>query len=318
MKAVRFAQYGPPSVLSLVDTERPALESGEALVEIKAAAINPSDVKNVAGVFHAQLPRIPGRDFAGVVVDGGGDAWNGKEVWGSGAGLGVTKDGTHAQYVALPLDWLAEKPANLSMEEASAVGVPYLVSWEALVGAAAIQKGETILITGAAGAVGRAATQIARWMGATVIGADLGDKPPDVDLFISSRDKVLDAEVKRLTHDRGVDLVLDAVGGPVFEPALKSLRIGGRQVVITSVGKRRVEFDLIDFYHDLKRLIGVDSMKFTGEDIARNLNRLRAGFEQGRLKPSSVHSWPIAQAAAAYELTERGGSPAKQILLPWE
>ena len=317
MKAIRFDKYGPPSVLSLVDIERRALRSGEVLVEIKASAINPSDVGNVAGAFQAELPRVPGRDFAGVVVEGGGDEWNGKEVWGSGAGLGVKKEGSHAQYVAIPLDWLSAKPANLSMGEASAVGVPYLVSWEALVDAADIQSGETLLITGVAGAVGHAATQIAHWMGATVIGADLGDKPSDADMSINTKDKDLDAEVKRLTNNKGVDLVLDAVGGPMFEPALKSLRLGGRQVAITSVGRRRVEFDLIDFYHDLERLIGVDSMKFSGQDIARHLNQLRAGFEQGRLKPSPVQNWPIARAVEAYQLVERGGSPAKQILLPW-
>jgi NADPH:quinone reductase len=318
MKALRFDKYGPPSTLSLVDLERPSLRKGEALIEIKASAINPSDVKNVAGLFQADVPRVPGRDFAGVVIDGGGDAWNGKHVWGSGAGLSVRKDGTHAQYVAIPVDWLSEKPANLSMEEASAVGIPYLVAWEALVGAGEIKKGETVLITGAAGAVGRAATQIAHWMGANVIGADLGEKPSEADVFIDTRDKVLDVEVKDRTGNEGVDLVLDAVGGAMFELALKSLRPGGRQVAISSVGTRRVEFDLIDFYHDRKRLIGVDSMKFSGTDIRRTLDKLRAGFEQGKLKPSPVFAWPIAKAVEAYQLAERGGSPTKHVLLPWE
>jgi NADPH2:quinone reductase len=318
MKAIRFDRYGPPSVLSLIDVERPFLRAGEALVEIKASAVNPSDVKNVAGLFQADVPRVPGRDFAGVVIDGGGDAWNGKHVWGSGAGLSVRKDGTHAQYVAIPIDWLSEKPANLSMEEASAVGVPYVVAWEALVGAGEIKNGETVLITGVAGAVGRAATQIAHWMGANVIGADLGNQPSDTDVFINVKDKVLDIEVGERTRNKGVDLVLDAVGGPLFELALKSLRPGGRQVAISSVGTRRVEFDLIDFYHGSKRLIGVDSMKFSGTDIRHTLDRLRVGFEQGSLKPSSVLAWPIAKAVEAYQLAERGGSPTKQVLLPWQ
>jgi NADPH2:quinone reductase len=100
----------------------PDLKTGEALIELHASAINPSDVKNVAGLFKASLSRIPGRDFAGVVVVGNG--WEGKEVWGSGAGLGVGRDGTHAQYVVVISDGLSEKPARLSMEDASAVGVP--------------------------------------------------------------------------------------------------------------------------------------------------------------------------------------------------
>jgi NADPH:quinone reductase len=317
MKAIRFDRYGPPSILSLVDLERPPLRTGEALIEIKASAINPSDVKNVAGLFQADVPRVPGRDFAGVVIDGGGDAWNGKHVWGSGAGLSVRKDGTHAQYVAIPIDWLSEKPANLSMEEASAVVVPYLVAFEALVGAGEITEGETVLITGVAGAVGRAATQIAHLMGANVIGVDRGDKPSEAEVFINTRDKVLDVEVRNRTRNKGVDLVLDAVGGPMFELALKSLRPGGRQVAISSVGTRRVEFDLIDFYHDRKRLIGVDSMKLSGTDIRHTLDRLRSGFEQGTLTPSPVRAWPIARAVEAYEIAGRGGSPTKHVLLPW-
>jgi NADPH:quinone reductase-like Zn-dependent oxidoreductase len=79
MKALRFEKYGPPSVLSIRELPVPDLKTGEALVELHASAINPSDVKNVAGVFKASLPRIPGRDFAGVVV--AGDGWKGKEVW---------------------------------------------------------------------------------------------------------------------------------------------------------------------------------------------------------------------------------------------
>jgi len=85
MRALRFAKYGPPSVLSLDDIASPVLKSGEALVEVHAAAINPSDVKNVAGAFEATLPRTPGRDYAGIVV--AGEGWKGREVWGSGEGL---------------------------------------------------------------------------------------------------------------------------------------------------------------------------------------------------------------------------------------
>ena len=99
MKALQFERYGPPSVLSLQEIPVPDLKPREALVELHASAINPSDVKNVAGVFKATLPRVPGRDYAGRVVVGNG--WKGKEVWGSGAGLGVTHDGSHAQYLTV-------------------------------------------------------------------------------------------------------------------------------------------------------------------------------------------------------------------------
>src|ERR1700677_794653 len=109
MHALCFEAYGPPSVLSLRELPAPQPGPGDALVELHASAINPSDVKNVAGVFGASLPRIPGRDYAGVV--GAGDGWVGKEVWGSGAGFGVTRDGPHAQFVVVNLDSLSEKPS---------------------------------------------------------------------------------------------------------------------------------------------------------------------------------------------------------------
>jgi NADPH:quinone reductase len=314
MKALRFEKYGPPSVLSLQELSVPDLKLGEALVELHASAINPSDVKNVAGVFKASLPRVPGRDYAGVVV--AGDGWKGKEVWGSGAGLGVTRDGTHAQYLILGLDSLSEKPSLLSMEEASAVGVPYLAAWSALVHAADIQAGETVLITGALGAVGRAATQIAHWKKAKVIGSDISDNASEADAFVNAKSKDLSVEVKALTDGKGVDLVLDAVGGPMFEPSLQSLRVGGRQVAIASIGDGRVEFNLVDFYHNLLRLIGVDTMKLTGPEIAKIMDDLRAGFEDGHLRPSPVQTWTLDQGIDAYAAVEKGGTSSKHVLLP--
>jgi NADPH:quinone reductase len=314
MKALRFEKYGPPSVLSIQELQVPDLRAGEALVELHASAINPSDVKNVAGAFKASLPRIPGRDFAGVVV--AGDSWKGKEVWGSGAGFGVWHDGTHAQYIAVSSDGLSEKPAPLSMEQASTVGVPYLAAWSGLVDAANIQAGETVLITGALGAVGRAATQIAHWKKAKVIGADISDKPSDVDVFVNTKTGELPVEVKALTNGKGADLVFDAVGGPMFETCLKSLRLGGRQVAITSVGNGRVEFSLVDFYHNLQRLIGVDTMKLTGPAIAKIMDKLRAGFEEGYLRSSPVQSWSLDQAIDAYTAVERGTGLNKHVFLP--
>jgi NADPH:quinone reductase-like Zn-dependent oxidoreductase len=87
MKALHFEKYGPPTVLSIQDLQVPDLKPGEVLVELQASAINPSDVKNVAGAFRALLPRIPGRDFAGLVVAGGD--WKDKEVWGAGRDLAL-------------------------------------------------------------------------------------------------------------------------------------------------------------------------------------------------------------------------------------
>jgi NADPH:quinone reductase-like Zn-dependent oxidoreductase len=161
MKALRFSTFGAPSVLSIEEVPTPEPRAGEALVRVIAAAINPSDVKNVSGHFKSPLPRVPGRDYAGVVV--AGDAEKGLEVWGSGAGFGVGRDGAHAEFLVVPAAWISPKPSLLSMEQAAAIGVPYLAAWLALVRAGNVQAGETVLVVGVSGAVGRAATQIAHW-----------------------------------------------------------------------------------------------------------------------------------------------------------
>jgi NADPH:quinone reductase len=260
------------------------------------------------------LARVPGRDYAGVVVTG--DGWKGKEVWGSGPGLGVTRDGTHAQYVVVDLDSLSEKPAHLSMSEAAAVGIPYLTAWSALVDAAKIQARETLLVTGALGAVGRAAIQIAHWKGARVIGADILDDASDADAFINAKKNDLPAEARAWTDGRGVDVVFDCVGGPMFEACLKSLRTGGRQVAITSLGDGRVAFNLRDFYHGRLSLIGVDSMGLTGREIATIMDSLRAGFEGGHLRPPPVKTWSLERAIDAYLAVQLGTSGSKNVIVP--
>jgi NADPH:quinone reductase len=313
MKALRFAQYGPPSVLFIEQLDTPRSGHGESLVQIHAAAVNPSDVKNVAGAFKTRLPRTPGRDFAGTVVAGDG---KGREVWGSGPGFGVERDGSHAEYAAMPSPWLSDKPPHLSMEEAATIGVPFVVAWNGLVQEGAVKAGETILVTGALGAVGRAVTQIGRWKGARVIGADIVERPCECDVYVNAKTQDLVAEVKAATANRGVDLVYDTVGGPMFEQCLKSLRVLGRQIVMASVGARRVSFDLIDFYHGRLRLIGVDSLQFTGEEIAAILDAIKPGFDSGALKPFETKSWPLDKAMDAYTAVEKGGGPEKQLLIP--
>ena len=175
MKALRFNKFGPPSVLAIEEVPQPEPRDGEALVQVKAAAINPSDVKNVSGHFAGTtLPRTPGRDFSGIVV--AGKKHQGLEVWSSGPGLGITRDGAQAEFVIVPEEALSLKPRTLSMEQAAAIGVPFLTAWFALVHAAQLEAGETILIVGAAGAVGQAATQIANWRKARVLGAARSSK----------------------------------------------------------------------------------------------------------------------------------------------
>jgi NADPH2:quinone reductase len=314
MKALRFAEFGPPSVLRIEEVPIPEPGDAEALVQVKAAAINPSDIKNVSGHFkRTTLPRTPGRDFAGIVVKG--NHHEGDEIWGSAPNLGIIRDGSHAEYVVVPAEALSLKPKSLSMAQAAAIGVPYITAWESLVNVAQIKAGETILIVGAAGAVGQAATQIANWKQARVIGAGVTSDPiSGAESSINTQTEDLRERILDLTAGMGVDAVFDTVGGPMFEPALRSLKFRGRHVVITSTGGPRVSFNLIDFYHNFSRLFGVDSNGLTTKQVAEIAGELGQGFEIGALKPSPIEIVPFENAVEAYSRVAAGQAESKLIL----
>jgi NADPH:quinone reductase-like Zn-dependent oxidoreductase len=314
MKALRFSAFGPPSVLRIEEIPVPQPRAGESLIQVKAAAINPSDYKNVSGHFkHTTLPRTPGRDFAGIVVKG--KDHEGEEVWGSSAQIGLVSDGSHAEYVVVPAETVSVKPKSLSMAQAAAIGVPFITAWASVVTAAKIQPGETILIIGAAGAVGQAATQIANWKQARVIGAATRSDPiPGSESVVNTKTEDLRERVMQLTAGKGVDAVFDTVGGPMFEPALRTLRLGGRQVAISSTGDQRVSFNLVDFYHNLSRLIGVDSVGFLPRQVGEIEDELRNGFETGALKPPPIEIVPFEKAVDAYTRVAAGQATAKLVL----
>ena len=313
MKVWSFDHYGPPSTLTLQESEMPQPGPGEVLVKVAATAINPSDVKNVSGHFKSSMPRVPGRDYAGTIV--AGDGRHGEEVWGSGPGFGVARDGAHVEYFVMPSAWISRKPAQMSMEQAAAIGLPYLASWSALITSRDLLAGATVLVTGVSGAVGRAATQIAHWKKALVIGASRSlDNPSGADAIIDTTKQDLAAEVQALTDGKGADLVLDAVGGALFEPCLNALRRSGRQVAVAS-NPQRVSFNLVDFYHGLKHLVGVDTMGLSGTDIVALMDQMRAGFEQGVLQPPAIQTWSFDQAVEAYDAVARGGAPVKHVLM---
>jgi NADPH:quinone reductase len=313
MKALRFAEFGPPSVLRIQEVAIQEPGEGEALVQVKAAAINPSDIGNVAGRFKTTtLPRTPGRDFAGTVV--AGSRRKGEEVWGSCPVLGIVRDGSHAEYVVVPGETLSRKPQSLRMAQAAAIGVPYITAWESVVSAAQIQPGETILIVGAAGAVGQAATQIANWKQVRVIGADTSSDPiPGADAVINTKTEDLRERVFELMAGKGAHVVFDTVGGPMFEPALRSLRVGGRQVAISSRDPR-VTFNLVEFYHNSSRLLGVDSYALTSRQIAEIESELQPGFETGVLKPPPIEIVPFEKSVDAYSRVAAGHAKVKQVL----
>src|SRR6266545_5315328 len=153
----------PASLAPVIERRALSRAANEVLIEIKAAAVNPSDVKAATGLMaYAVFPRTPGRDYAGVVVDGPAD-WIGREVFGSSGDLGIRRDGTHATHLVVEREAVVEKPKTISWEEAAGIGVPFVTAMEGLRRAGIPKPGETVLVMGVNGKVGQAAVQIATW-----------------------------------------------------------------------------------------------------------------------------------------------------------
>jgi NADPH:quinone reductase len=322
MRAVRFEAFGDPSVLKVVEAPAPAAGEGTALVRVMAASVNPSDIKNVAGTMkQTTLPRVPGRDYAGV-VEAGPAEWIGAEVWGTGGDVGSTRDGTHAELIAVPAASLRRKPDTLSFDQAASVGVNYMAAWLGLE-AASLRAGETVLLIGAGGGVGGAAAQIARRLGARVIGANNRQPRPDAPaLAIAERmivgAKVLPAEVRAATGGKGADVVFDMVGGVMFRSAVECLALGGRLVAIASTGQREVSFDLVDFYHNEARLFGVDTVKRGLTASAKILEALTPGFVAGDYRAAPIaETLRLDKAQEAYRKVA-AGAPGRIVFRPQE
>ena len=322
MRALRFNKTGSLDDLSLQEVPNPVPAAGEVLVEVKAAAINPSDIKNVLGKMHeTTVPRIPGRDFAGIVVEGPAELI-GKSVFGSGGSLGLQRDGSHAQYVTLPANGVLPLPSNLTFAQAAGIGVAYLTAWAAMVDRAGVQPGETVLILGTNGAVGSAAARIVHSRGARVIGtvrkeAEISSaKDLPVETWINLATTDLPAGVRAATNGRGADVVFDVVGGQMFEKCLASLTLRGRQVAISSSPDPVVSFNLVNFYHNESRLIGFDSLKLGFEESARILRLITPGIESGIFPPPKVETFPLEDGPRLYREMDAGKIKIKPVLVP--
>ena len=301
MKALRFEKTGSLDELKIQEVPRPVPGPDSLVVAVKAAGLNPSDAKNVLGKMHqTKAPRIPGRDFAGIVAVGTETFPAGMEVFGAGGDLGFARDGSHAEYVEVPAEAVQPKPRGLTFEQAATVGIPYLTAWHSIIDVAALKEGEMVLITGTTGAVGDAAARIAkRVCRATVLGTarrhtdtvrlrllDYIDDLAD----LSAGSISLPEQIRAKTGGRGVNVVFDVVGGSLFEPCLQCLAFGGRQIAIASSPNSKVTFNLVDFYHNQSHLMGVDSIQLSFKDSGRLLRSLLPYFESGDF---GLHEDPV-------------------------
>ena len=306
MKAIQITHFGDPGEIRPSDVPVPRPAAGEILVKIEAAGVNPSDAVNIRGDFpKTTLPRIIGRDFAGTVVEGP-DSLKGTKVWGSGGELGFTRDGSHAEYIAVPANDVTLRPSNLSAAQAAAAGLPFVTAYLTLVERGGLKAGEAALISGSGGAVGGAAVQIATWVGAHVIAVDR----PDFDAG-----RVADL-VASATKGLGANIALNVVGAAIFPTLLQALAIRGRMIVISRIGGKDVTLDLFNLYRRQLSIIGVDSAQAPADQCARVLETLRPGFESGALQPPRVdEQFPLERASEAYTRAEKV-SGQKLVLVP--
>jgi NADPH:quinone reductase-like Zn-dependent oxidoreductase len=266
---------------------------------------------------------VPGRDFAGVVVDGPPE-WIGVEVWGTGGDVGFTLDGSHAELLAVPVEALARMPERLSFDQAATVGVNFVTAWLGAIEAAQLDKDETIAVFGVSGGVGGAVAQIAAARGARVIGIDRipprADAPAAgiVEHFITFDTNTADVadQIRLASGGRGADVIYDAVGGVTTPAALAALAHGGRLVVMSTVGTRVVPIDLRDFYRNESRMLGVDSGKLGVVESGSLLAELSPYFESGAFRPLPIHrSYGLDDSQHAYTAVA-GGTPGRVVIHP--
>jgi NADPH:quinone reductase-like Zn-dependent oxidoreductase len=237
--AVLEQQDGPFHLRSL---PRPEPQTGQVLVRIHASGVNPLDLKIRAGkADHARhpLPAVLGMDLAGTVEALGAGVTRfrvGDEVWGMTGGVGGLQ-GSLAEFAAVDADLLAPKPARLSMREAAAMPLVFITAWEGLVDRAGLKAGQTLLVQGGAGGVGRMAIQIARAQGARVYATDRAERADDLAALGATpidRDMALDDQVALHAGGQGFDVVYDTVGGPVLDASFRAVRRFGH--VVSALG----------------------------------------------------------------------------------
>ncbi|MDE1010253.1 MAG: zinc-binding alcohol dehydrogenase family protein [Paraburkholderia fungorum] len=300
MKAVRVT--APSANVDSLDLDienqpKPDVGADECLVQIDSAGVNPSDVKAVLGAMpHAVWPRTPGREYAGVVLEGPAELV-GKEVWGCGGELGIRRSGSHGRYLVVPTSGVRAKPVSLTMEEGG------------------VRKGDVVLVFGANGKVGQATIQLATMAGAKVFGVErtrqpyLGHASGEVTM-IDASSQTIDEVVRELTDGHGADIVYNTVGSPYFEQANKALAKRGTQIFISTID-RAVPFDIFSFYRGQHTYVGIDTLALDSVDGAQTLDQLLPAFESGALKPFPIDResvFSLDDAALAYQAVLRGST----------
>ncbi|MGQ0652817.1 MAG: NADPH:quinone reductase [Betaproteobacteria bacterium] len=315
MRAAWYERNGPArEVLQVGELSDPQPAAGEVRVRIAASGLNPSDVKKRAGGQRMSGERcIPNSDGAGIVdaVGAGVDkSWVGKRVWIWNAQW-QRMDGTCAEYCCLPFSQTRELPKGVDFDGAACLGIPALTAHQAVFSGGEV-KGQTILVTGGAGAVGHYAIQVAKWGGAKVIATvSSADKAAlarqaGADLVIDYKRDDVAARVMEFTGNAGVERVVEVDFAANLATSIRVLKVNGTIATYSSMSAPEPK---IPFYPMMTRGLSIDLVhvyQMTAAERARALADMDALLGEGRLQHNIGARFPLADIAAAHEAQESG------------
>lgn len=317
MKAIRVEEFGEPEVMQLVEVPEPQPGSGELLVRIRAAGVNPVDTYIRAGKYAAKpaLPFTPGKDGAGIIERSAAGFQEGERVFFCGP---IT--GSYAELATCSAANAYRLPARISFEQGAALGVPYGTAHRALFARGHARAGETLLVHGASGGVGTAAVQLAHAAGLRVFGTGGTEKGRTL-VRENGADEVFDhhavdcqEQILAVTNGRGVDLIVEMLANVNLARDLKLLATGGRVVVVGSRGP--VEIDPRD---TMQRDADIRGMMLGGgspESRTQMYSEIAAGLEKGSLRPVIGKVLPLEEAPQAHRAVLAPGAYGKIVLIP--
>lgn len=303
--------------LSLVTVPIPRPQPGQVLVKVYVAYINPSDRFNAKGGFsHTTFPRIPGRDFAGVIVDGPADRI-GQEVFGSGGdALGFDTDGTHAEYCLMASEGAVPKPKSISFLQAASLGVPYSTA-VLIMRRARVTSADKVLVLGARGAVGTAFVHIAKAMGCKTVLRAYRSSEADIDLTSGL------PNVRETTGGIEPDVIVDTIGDlGLMSAAIDQLAVRGRYAWISAPKDKKtppvIEFNIFQGYRKEIELIGVVGSSHSIEETGKYLQTVTDWLEDGAIRLQEEVAWKVMKLADAtdqvYDPPRKGMKAAIQMV----
>lgn len=320
MRAIRVNQFGGPEVMKLEEVPDPHPAADEVLVRVKAAGVNPVDTYVRAGMYAVKpsLPYTPGSDAAGIVERVGETVRRFKE--GDRVYLAGTLTGAYAELAVSKSAMVHPLADTLSFEQGAAVGIPYGTAYRALFVRAHALPGETVLVHGASGGVGIASVQLAGAAGLRVLGT-AGSEQGRKLVAEQGAHHVLNhhtpdylKEVRALTEERGVDLIIEMLANVNLGNDLTVLARNGRVVVVGSRGT--VEINPRETMGRDATILGMTLMNASSDELASIHAALGAGFANGTLRPIVGRHFPLAEAPRAHQAVMEPGAYGKIVLVP--